>query len=114
MYTPPPGERKVFQVFWSFSLLVYRFGTPLARVWHGQSLDKQGLGTVSRPFTPPPEKRDLESAPLHRCIIKISRTRNSVLPSRKSKIQNRKSKIQPWHTPGTVLARPWHGQNIRK
>ena len=34
-------------------------GTGLARPWHGQNLDKQGLGTVSRPFTPPTRKNEL-------------------------------------------------------
>src|SRR5258705_12204208 len=35
----------------------HTLGTVPARAWHGQNLDKQGLGTVSRPFTPTREIR---------------------------------------------------------
>ena len=46
-------------VLWSFGLSFWHgSGTALARPWHGQNLDKQALGTVARPFTPPPEERN--------------------------------------------------------
>src|SRR5205823_1714764 len=61
---PPPGARSLLTPISHllprcsmFDVRLARLRHGLARPWHGQNLGKQALGTVSRPFSAPPEER---------------------------------------------------------